>query len=64
MAKDFLGQELQVGDRVACIRPHWERMLIKAEIVKICPTMLKLKENHNVFQVYPCNTIKIQEVKE
>lgn len=63
MAKDFLGQELQVGDKVVCIRPRWERMLIEAEIIKMCPIKIKLKENKNEFLVYPCNTVKIQEVK-
>ena len=65
MAKDFLGQELQVGDKVVCLRKGY-RELAKAKIVDIMPIMIAV--NYTVtgdqYITQPCNTVKIQEVKE
>lgn len=65
MAKDFLGQELQVGDKVVCLRKGY-RGLAKAKIVDIMPVMIAA--NYTVtgdqYITHPCNVVKIQEVKE
>lgn len=64
MTKDFLGQELQVGDKVVCLH-KWYRELAEAEIVKIMPAMIRVKYNTGwSYTTHPCNTVKIQEVKD
>lgn len=65
MAKDFLGQELQVGDKVVCLRPRY-RELVDAKISKIMPIMIQVKSASSKYPyiTQPCNTVKIQEEKE
>lgn len=61
MAKDFLGQELQVGDKVVCLRKGY-RELAEAEIVDIMPVMIAVKYTvtGDQYITQPCNTVKIQ----
>lgn len=64
MAKDFLGRELKVGDKVVCLH-QWYRELAEAEIVKIMPVKIRVKYATGwSYTTQPCNTVKIQEVKE
>ncbi len=39
--KDFLGNELNVGDKVVCIELNYKN-LVKGEIVKITPKAMKV----------------------
>lgn len=43
--KDFIGNELKVGDKVACIELGYKN-LVKGEVVKLTPTAVRVKWQH------------------
>lgn len=43
--KDFLGNELNIGDNVACIELDYKN-LVKGEVVKLTPTAVRVKWQH------------------
>jgi hypothetical protein len=62
MAKDFLGNELNVGDEVAYFSPHY-RTFMRGEIVKISPKVLYVGTGRNrkgTFRQFHEQVIKIE----
>lgn len=55
---DFLGNELKVGNKIACLAPYY-RDLIVAEVLKITPMQIKIQILSN--KGYTNRTIRYAE---